>query len=324
MRVFVAGGTGAIGKRLVPMLVAQGHDVVVTTRSPDKAAHLRSVGAVPVVADALDRRAVMEAVARAEPDVIVHQLTALSETGSVRRFDNQFAATNALRVQGTDHLLEAAAASGATRFVAQSYAGWPYGFEGPALKTEDDPLMPDPPGRMRQSLDAIRHLEEAVLEADRLDPVVLRYGAFYGPGTSIADDGSLVELVRRRRFPIVGSGSGVWSFVHIDDAAAATVLAVERGRGIYNIVDDDPAPVTEWLPELAAAAGARPPWRVPRVVGRLAAGEVGVTLMTRVCGASNAKAKTELGWRPRHASWRSGFRTALSDRRPTEPAAVAP
>ena len=219
-----------------------------------------------------------------------------------------------MRTRGTDLLLEAATASGAKRFVAQSYAGWPYARDGGPVKGEDDPLDADPPKHMRQTLAAIRHLEGAVLNDPGLDGVVLRYGSFYGPGTAIAEEGDVVDLVRQRKFPIIGQGSGIWSFVHIDDAAAATVKAVEHGRpGIYNIVDDDPAPVREWLPELAAAVGAKPPRRVPTAIGRLAAGDVGVSLMTQVRGASNARAKEQLEWQPRYPSWRSGFRTGLRD-----------
>ena len=314
MRVFVAGATGAIGRRLVPLLLDRGHDVAAMTRRPDKVDGLRAAGAVPVVADALDPVSVRQALVDARPDLVVHELTALSAAGSLRRFDRQFAATNELRTKGTDHLLEAALAAGARRIVAQSYAGWPYARDGALVKTEGDPLDPQPPKHMRETLAALRHLEEAVLGLEGMEGVVLRYGAFYGPGTSIADDGDLVDLVRRRRFPVVGSGAGVWSFVHVDDAATATVLAVEGGEpGIYNVVDDEPAPVAVWLPELAAAVEAPPPRRVPTVVGRLAAGDVGVSLMTRVRGASNAKAKQRLGWSPTYRSWRSGFRAGLRE-----------
>ncbi len=319
MRVFVGGATGAIGRRLVPLLLAGGHDVVAMTRSLEKVEGLRSMGAVPVVADALDPTAVGKAVADARPDVVVHELTALSTTGGLRRFDREFGRTNQLRTKGTDYLLDAALASGARRFVAQSYAGWPYARDGGPAKAEDDPLDPNPPRPMQESLAALRHLEDAVLGAGDLEGLVLRYGAFYGPGTSIAEDGDLVDLIRRRRFPVVGPGSGVWSFVHVDDAATATVLAVERGEpGVYNIVDDEPAPVHLWLPELAAAVGAPLPPRVPTWVGRLVAGEVGVSLMTQVRGASNAKAKRALGWSPEHASWRSGFRSGLGEPAPAE------
>lgn len=313
MRVFVAGGTGAIGKRLVPLLTAQGHEVFATTRSAEKTSALHAVGAVPVVVDALDRGALRRAVLEAAPDVVVHQLTDLTGGGSPRRFDRQLGATNRLRTDGTDNLLEAALAAGTRRFVAQSYAGWPYAREGGAAKDEDAPLDPRPPRQMRRSLNALRHLEGAVLDAPGLEGVILRYGTFYGPGTAISDDGDLVDLVRRRRLAVVGSGAGVWSFVHVDDAAAATALAMEPGAatGVFNIVDDDPAQVREWLPRLADALGAEPPRRVPTALGRVFTGEVGVSLMTRIRGASNARARDELGWRPRHESWRAGFRDAL-------------
>jgi 2-alkyl-3-oxoalkanoate reductase len=326
MRVFVAGGTGAIGKRLVPLLTAQGHEVFATTRSPGKAPALRAAGAVPVVVDALDGGAMRQAVLDARPEVVVHQLTALAGGGSLRRFDEQFAATNLLRTQGTDHLVEAAVAAGVRRFVAQSYAGWPYAREGEPVKSEEASFDPQPPRHMRRSLDAIRHLEGTVLDAPGFEGVVLRYGTLYGPGTAIAGDGDLVDFVRRRRLPLIGSGAGVWSFVHVDDAAAATVLAMEPGAptGAFNVVDDEPAPVHAWLPELAAAVGAESPRRIPTALGRLFTGEVGVALMTQVRGASNARAKDELGWRPRYESWRAGFRSGLGGSgSAAEPAAPA-
>jgi nucleoside-diphosphate-sugar epimerase len=312
MRIVVAGATGALGRRLVPLLVERGHEVAGMTRSPAKAADLRAAGAEPVVADALDRDAVQRAVGQARPEVVVHQLTALAGLTNSRRFDQGFALTNRLRTEGTDHLLAAARAAGARRFVAQSFAGWPFARVGGPVKTEEDPLDPNPPAEFRRPLDAIRHLESAVLGAEGLEGVVLRYGGFYGPGTSVGDGGFLLEEIRRCRLPIVGAGTGVWSFVHIDDAAAATVAAVERGApGIYQIVDDDPAPVSAWLPALAAAIGAKPPRRVPAWVARLVAGEHGVVLFTDIRGASNAKAKRELGWNPAYPSWRQGFRTGL-------------
>ena len=323
MRIFVAGATGALGRRLVPLLLADGHQVTAMTRRPDKAAGLRAAGADPVVADALDRDAVLRAVVAARPEVVVHQLTALAGTTSMRRFDREFALTNRLRTEGTDHLLAAARAAGARRFVAQSFAGWPFARTGGPVKTEDDPLDPDPPAALRPALDAIRYLEAAVLGAEGIEGLVLRYGGFYGPGTSAGAGGSMLEELRRRRFPIVGDGGGVWSFVHIDDAAEATALAVERGApGIYQIVDDDPAPVSQWLPALAAAAGAPPPRRVPAWVARLLAGEHAVVLMTEVRGASNAKARRALGWTPAHRSWRQGFRTGLG--LPSQDHALAP
>jgi nucleoside-diphosphate-sugar epimerase len=300
MKVFVAGASGAIGARLVPQLLERGHEVVGTARSPERAERVRALGADAAVLDLLDRGAVADAVATARPDAIVHEATALAGPTDVRHFDRTFAQTNRLRTEGTDGLLAAARAAGVTRLVAQSYAGWPYARDGGPVKTEDDPLDPSPVPAMRETHAAIRHLEQAVVE---FGGTVLRYGGFYGsPGDA------QVELVRKRRFPVVGDGAGVWSFVHLDDAAAATVLAVERGTpGVINVVDDEPAPVREWLPALAAAIGAKPPRRVPRWLGRLAAGASGVALMTEVRGASNAKAKRELGWTPRHPSWRRGF-----------------
>jgi nucleoside-diphosphate-sugar epimerase len=309
MRLFVAGATGAIGRQLVPRLVAAGHEVTGMTRSESKQAMLHELGAVPVVADALSPDQVAEAVGRAKPDVIVHQLTAIGSLDP-RHFDRDFALTNRLRTEGTDHLLSAGQAVGVRRFVGQSYGAWPYVRSGGPVKTEEDPLDPTPAREMRETLAAIRHLEDAVLGAEWTEGIVLRYGAFYGPGTSMAPGGDQFEIVRRRKFPLIGDGGGVWSFVHIADAAEATVAAIERGhRGVYNVVDDDPAPVAEWLPELAQTLGAKKPMRVPRFIGRLFAGEAGVVMMTEARGASNAKAKRELAWRPAHPSWREGFAT---------------
>jgi nucleoside-diphosphate-sugar epimerase len=307
MKVFVAGATGAMGRQLVPRLLQDGHRVVGMTRSESKRGELWDLGAQPLVADALDPEQVAEAVAQAQPDVIIHQLTAISALDP-RHFDRDFALTNRLRTEGTDHLLSAGRAVGVRRFVAQSYTSWPYARTGGAVKSEDDPLDATPPREMRQSLAAIRHLEEAVLGADWTEGIVLRYGAFYGPGTSMVPGGEQFEMVRKRKFPVVGNGRGTWSFVHIADAAEATVAAVEHGtRGIYNVVDDEPAAVAEWLPALARVLDAPNPWHVPRVVGRLFAGEAGAMMMTEMRGASNAKAKRELGWKPGHPSWREGF-----------------
>ena len=307
MKILVAGATGAIGTQLLPRLVAAGHDVVGLTRSPSKRDAVRALGARPAVADALDPDAIGSVVAEAEPEVIVHQLTALSSI-DLRDFDGSFALTNRLRTEGTDHLLAAGRAVGVRRFVAQSYAGWPFARTGPAVKSEDDALDPDPAPSMRATLDAIRHLEDAVTGATWTEGIVLRYGGFYGPGTSLAEGGESLELIRKRRFPVVGSGAGVWSFVHIADAAEATVAAVEHGsRGVYNVVDDEPAPVAEWLPVVARAAGGKPPWHVPRWLGRLLAGEAATIMMTEVRGASNAKAREELGWRPSHPTWREAL-----------------
>jgi nucleoside-diphosphate-sugar epimerase len=308
MKILVAGATGALGKQLVPRLVWEGHEVSGMTRSDAKRDAVRALGAKPVVADALDPDQVAEAVAETEPEVIVHQLTALSGSLDIRHFDRDFALTNRLRTEATDHLLAAGRAVGIKRFVAQSYAGWPAARSGGPVKSEDDPFDPAPAEPMRAALDAIRHLESAVVGADWTEGIALRYGGFYGPGTSISADGEHVELIRRRKFPLVGDGSGVWSFVHIEDAADATVAAVERGRrGVYNIVDDEPARVADWLPAAARTFGAKPPRHVPLWLGRMLAGEAAAVMMTEVRGASNAKAKTELGWRPGHPSWRQGF-----------------
>ena len=303
MRVFVAGASGAIGARLVPQLVERGHDVIGTSRSAGKAELLRALGAEPVQLDVLDRQAVRDAVLAARPDAMVHQATALTGLSDFKHFDRTFALTNRLRTEGTDALLAAAREAGVGRFVAQSFAGWPYGREG-GRKTEEDPLDPAPVPAMRETLAAIRQLERAVVEAGG---IALRYGGFYG-----SPDDAQLELVRKRRFPLVGEGGGVWSFVHLDDAATATVLALECGApGIYNVVDDEPAPVREWLPVLAAAIGAKPPRHVPRWLAKLAAGEAGIALMTEIRAAvSNEKAKRELGWTLRHPSWRQGFRDA--------------
>jgi nucleoside-diphosphate-sugar epimerase len=309
MRVFVAGATGAIGKQLVPRLVAAGHEVHGMTRSASKQAMLYDLGAVPVVADALDPGQVAEAVGRARPDVIVHQLTAIGAVDT-RHMERDFAQTNRLRIEGTDHLLSAGLAVGVRRFVAQSNIVVA-GRTGAAVKSEQDPFDPSPAPAMRANQEAIRHLEEAVLGAQWTEGIVLRYGWFYGPGTSITPGGEVPELIRKRRFPLVGDGGGVWSFIHVADAAEATVAAVERGRrGVYNVVDDDPARVAEWLPALAQTLGAKKPMRVPRFIGRLFAGEAGVVMMTELRGASNAKAKRELSWRPAHPSWREGFAAA--------------
>jgi nucleoside-diphosphate-sugar epimerase len=307
MKVLVAGATGALGKQLVPKLVAAGHEVAGTSRSESRFDAIRALGARPYALDALDSDDVARVVAEVAPDVIVHELTALSGSMDLRHFDRDFAVTNRLRTEATDHLLAAGRAVGVQRFVAQSYAGWPAARTGPAVKTEDDALDPEPAPSMRHSHDAIRHLEAAVTGADWTEGIVLRYGGFYGPGTSLAPDGEHAEAIRKRRFPIVGDGSGVWSFVHIEDAADATVAAVEHGRrGIYNVVDDAPAPVAEWLPAVADRLGAKPPRHVPRWLGRLLAGEAVTVMMTEVRGASNAKARRELGWRPAHPSIREG------------------
>ena len=311
MRVFVAGATGAIGRQLVPRLVTAGHEVTGMTRSASKQAVLEELGAVPVVADALDPDQVADAVARSKPDVIVHELTAIGPL-DLRHFDRDFALTNRLRTEATDHLLSAGQAVGVRRFVAQGFATYGlYARTGGQVKSEADPVDPSPVPDMRETFAAIRHLEEAVLGARWTEGIVLRYGAFYGPGTTMAPGEVQFELVRKRKFPLVGDGAGVWSFIHVSDAAEATMAAIEQGsRGVYNVVDDDPAPVAEWLPALAQTLGAKKPMRVPRLVGKLFAGEAGVMMMTAARGASNAKAGRELGWHPAHPSWRQGFAAA--------------
>jgi nucleoside-diphosphate-sugar epimerase len=274
MKVFLAGGGGAVGKRLIPKLIAAGHDVTASTRSTAKTGEMGALGAAP---DALDRSAVMQAVMRAEPEVVIHQLTALAGATDFKHFDREFELTNRLRTEGIDYLLEAAKAAGVRRLIAQSYGNWNYARTGQGLKTETDALDPAPPKNQQRSLGAIRYLESAVLGGAPVEGVVLRYGNFYGPGTSLSADGEVTQLVRKRRLPIIGQGTGVWSFIHIDDAASAAVAAIDHGAtGVYNIADDEPAPVSRWLPELAKAIGAKPPRHVPVWLGKLAAGEVGV------------------------------------------------
>jgi nucleoside-diphosphate-sugar epimerase len=322
MRVFVAGATGAVGKRLVPLLVARGHKVVAMTHERANERVLVEAGAEPAVADALDRDAVVEAVTRTEPEVVVHELTSLAGATNVRNFDREFAVTNRLRTEGTDNLVEAARRSGAGRLVAQSFGNWNYERTGGPVKTESDPLDPDPPASMRQSLAAIEHLESAVAGDGAFAGLALRYGNLYGGGTGWTAP-VIVESLRSRKLPIIGDGEGVFSFIHVDDAAIATVAAVEGGApGIYNISDDEPAPVRVWLPILARAVGAKPPRHVPSWLGRLAAGEAIVSMFTRTRGASNAKAKSELGWEPAYPSWRQGFEHGRAET-PVDPAAAA-
>jgi nucleoside-diphosphate-sugar epimerase len=308
MRIFVAGAAGALGRQLIPRLVEHGHEVTGMTRSESKSPLVEELGATPVAADGLDPEQVASAVAAADPEVIVHELTALSGNPDMRHWDRYFALTNKLRTEATDHLLAAGRAVGVKRFVAQSYAGWPYARTGGTVKTEEDPLDPNPVPAMRESFDAIRYVEDTVIGADWTEGIVLRYGGFYGPGTSLWPGGEIPELLQKRKFPLVGDGRGIWSFVRIDDAAAATVAAIENGkRGIYNIVDDSPEPVSEWLPGVAEVLGAKEPLHVPRWLGRLLAGEVVAVMMTEVRGASNEKAKRELGWSPKYPSWRDGL-----------------
>jgi 2-alkyl-3-oxoalkanoate reductase len=306
MRVFVAGATGVIGRRLVPKLVAAGHEVTGMTRAEDKTAGLREAGARAVVADALDEAAVREAVGEAAPDAVIHQLTSLPHEPDFR--EEVFVETNRLRSEGTRILISAARAGGARRLVAQSIA-FMYEPVGDWVKPEEAPLMADAPGGVT---DAVRELERSVTQAEGLQGLVLRYGFFYGPGTFFASDGSVAELVHKRRYPVVGKGEGMTSFIHVDDAAAATVAAIERGEpGIYNVTDDEPAPSRTWLPVYADTIGARKPMRAPKWLARLMAGKVVVDFATTARGASNEKAKRELGWQPAYPSWRQGFREAL-------------
>jgi len=303
MRVYVAGATGVIGQFLVPGLIAAGHEVTASTRSPAKAGQLTAQGAKPVVVDGLDREAVLKAITAAQPEVIIDQMTALTSMRSFRKFDKEFAVTNELRGRGTDYLLEAANQAGARRFIAQSFIGWNNIRAGSKVKTEQDPLDPHPLAVTAKTMAAIQHLEDSV---PRKVPegLVLRYGSLYGHGASDL----MIEVVRKRQMPVVGGGTGIWSFTEVTDAASATVAAVTRGApGIYNIVDDEPAPVAQWLPYLALSVGVKPPMRAPAWIGRLLGGEMVVSMMTQVRGASNEKAKRELGWTPAYPSWRDGF-----------------
>jgi nucleoside-diphosphate-sugar epimerase len=312
MRIFVAGAGGAIGRRLVPLLVGVGHEVTGTTHAAERAEAIRRLGADAVVVDAFDAEAVRTAVGKAAPDVVVHQLTALSGPQDLRHFDRSFALTNRLRTEGTDILLAAARAAGTRRFVAQSFTGWTNERTGGPVKTEDDPIDPDPTPASRETIAALRRLESTVEGAADVRGVVLRYGLLYGPGTGIGDGGEVLAMLRKRRLPLVGGGGGIASFVHVDDAASATVAAIEgTATGVFNIVDDDPAPVSQWLPYLAAAIGAKPPVRLPAWLVRPVLGAHGVAMMTSTRGSSNAKALRELGWQPRYRSWRQGFREAL-------------
>ena len=313
MKIFVTGASGVLGSRLVPLLANAGHEVVGTTTSPQKLETLRTLGAQPVILDALDAEAVGRAISEADPDVVVHEATALSGIGgNFRKIDETFAQTNRLRTEGTDNLLAAALAVGARKLIAQSYAGWTFAREGAAVKNEDAALDPAPASNAKETIAAIRYLEERVVGAEQLDGIVLRYGGFYGPGTSFAEDGESVEAIRKRAFPVVGGGGGMASFIHIEDAARATFAAIERGlRGIYNIVDDEPAPVSAWLPFAANVVGAKPPRHVPFWLGKLLAGEMLATMMVEGRGASNAKAKRELDWQPFYPSWREGFVNGL-------------
>ena len=321
MRVLIAGASGAVGSRLVPVLVAAGHEVVGTSRSAEHLAPIEAAGARGVVMDGLDAASVRRAVLNAHPDVIVHQLTALSGQVGDMNFDKSFAATNELRTRGTDHLLAAAAEAGVGRFIAQSYAGWPSERTGGPVKTEEAPFDQNPTKASRETLAGIRHVEQRTTDAGGL---ALRYGNLYGPGNAIGRGGEVIEMVKGRKLPVVGGGTGVWSFCHVDDAASAAAVAVTGGApGVYNIVDDDPAPMSEWLPELARVVGAKAPLRIPAWMARPLIGEHGVSMMTQVRGASNAKAKRELAWTPKWPTWREGFAALAAADPPASLRAVA-
>jgi nucleoside-diphosphate-sugar epimerase len=308
MRIFVAGATGAVGRQLVPALVAAGPSVVGLTRTPAKAEGINRMGAEPVVANGLDAAAIRAAVTSTKPDVVIHEMTDLAGVTDLRHFDRAFANSNRLRTRGTDLLLTAAREAGVQRFIAQSFCGWAFARTGSSIKAETDELDPDPPQELRRTLEAIRYLERTVTASSSPEGVVLRYGAFYGPGTGVFDR-SMLEQIRHRRVPLIGDAAGWWSFLHVEDAASATVMAVERGKpgNIYNIVDDEPVQVREWLPALAEMLGAKPPFHVPAWIARLLAGEHMVAMMTQVRAGSNAKAKQDLDWRPARPSWREGF-----------------
>ena len=310
MRVFVAGSTGVIGRNLVPLLIESGHDVIALSRTPQKARQLEALGARVALADALNKEQLTAAIRKAEPEVIINELTALAgnETGNFKKFDEEFALTNRFRTEATDTMLAAGRMVGTRRFITQSFCGWPFAPVGGPIKTEEDPLDPNPPASFSKSLAAIRYQEDVVRKATYVQALALRYGLLYGPGTGIAKGSAIIELVRKRRMPIVGNGAGIWSFIHVNDAARATAAAVSRGDpGIYNIVDDEPAPVSTWLPALAAAVGAKPPRHVPVWLAKFAIGDGGVAMMTTMRGGANAKAKRELGWQPVYSSWRRGF-----------------
>jgi 2-alkyl-3-oxoalkanoate reductase len=308
MKIFIAGATGAVGRPLISTLLKAGHSVVGLTRAPARAEFIRKLGAEPAIANALDADAIAAVLASTRPDAVIHELTDLAGATDLRHFDRTFAGSNQLRTRGTDILLASARETGVKHFIAQSYCGWPYARVGDAIKTEADALDPDPPAQLRSTLKAIQYMEKTVTGSIYPEGIVLRYGAFYGPGTGMLDHAMLAQI-RNRRTPLIGDGAGWWSFIHVEDAAAATVKAVERGRpgSIYNIVDDDPAQVREWLPTLAEIVGAKRPFRLPAWIARIVAGEHLVSMMTQVRAGSNRKARTELDWQPAHPSWRAGF-----------------
>lgn len=309
MKIFIAGASGAIGSRLVPLLVAAGHDVTGTSRTDTGVHRIEAAGGHGVTMDGRDSASIRRAVLDAQPQVLIHELTSLSAGFDFKRFDDVFTATNDMRTRGTDALIAAAREAGTGRILVQSYAGWPNARTGGPVKTEEDPLDPDPAAAVRRTLAAIAYAERATVDAGG---VALRYGNLYGPGQALGEGGQMLDVVRKRQFPIVGRGTGIWSFCHVEDAASATAAAVSHGSaGLYNIVDDEPAAVSEWLPVLAQAVGAKRPMHVPAWVARTLIGDFGVQWMTTARGSFNAKAKAELGWSPRYSSWRDGFRTGL-------------
>jgi nucleoside-diphosphate-sugar epimerase len=310
MRVLVAGASGVVGRALIPALVGRGHHVGALARSSASHSVVSALRAEPLAADALDPESISSAFQRFKPEAVVHQLTALRGMTDLRHFETVFAQTNLLRTKGTDILLAAAREVGARRFVAQSYCGWPYARVGGPVKTENDPLDSHPPAALRSTLEALQYLEAAVEKARDVGGISLRYGGLYGP--FLAEPGGMIDLVRRRRFPVVGMGGGIWSFIHINDVASATIAAVENDAlGTFNVVDDDPAPVAQWLPALAAAVGAKPPLRIPAVLGRLVLPKHLFVMMTDVRGGSNTKFKRAFDWQPTFSSWRDGFRRGL-------------
>jgi nucleoside-diphosphate-sugar epimerase len=314
MKVFIEGASGVLGRQLIPLLVADGHDVVALTRSREKAEDLHELGAEPLVGDGLDRTAVTRAVREAEPEVVIHQMTGLSSVTSFENLDRELAATNRLRTEGTDILLEAARGAGARRAIVQSYGLWSFPEAEGRAATEEDTPDPDPPATLADTVGAVRYVESTVPAADGIEGLALRYGLFYGPETGLSADGALTEAVRQGQWPIVGDGAGAYSFIHVEDAATATLAALERGAaGIYNVADDEPAPAAVWVAGLAEMLGAEPPERVPEEVALPVAGEYPVYLSTRLSGLSNEKAKRELGWSPRYATWREGFQSMLAD-----------
>jgi nucleoside-diphosphate-sugar epimerase len=307
MRVFVAGATGAIGRRLVPQLVEAGHQVTAITRSKERLGELYDLGAEAVVCDVFDAGRLGSVVAQAEPDAVINELTDLPQSLKPRKLEEYYAANNRVRREGTRNLLSAARGAGVRRFLVQGAAYWYAPTNGP-VKTEEDPLYLEAPAPIGPAVETVKEVEEAILSADRLEGVVLRYGMFYGPGTWYARDGDVGRQVSKRRYPMIGDGRGTYSFIHVDDAAAATVAALERARpGVYNVVDDEPASAAEWMPVYAEALGAKRPPRVPAFLARLIAGDALVRWMLELRGASNAKIKRELGWHPQYESWRQGF-----------------